>query len=204
MTRSRKFRSTVTALFLISLILGACAVKTQSSRFYTLRPMETIERAKNPDRVMSMNSLAIGPIEIPDYLDRNQIVTKTTANELKRADFDKWAGSLKTDISRVIAENLAILLASNKVYSYPWDSSLIPDYQVKIYFTRLDGTLGGEVYLNAHWSVIAKKETLLKNTAVVRVQSSGTGYAELVAATSRALERLSRKLVNDFVHLPQH
>ena len=40
--------------------------------------------------------VGVGPVELPEYLDRPQIVTRTSQNELNVADFDRWAESLAT------------------------------------------------------------------------------------------------------------
>jgi len=48
----------------------------------------------------------VGPVTLPPYLDRSQIVMSDRANELNLAEFDQWAESLQTNFTRVLGENL--------------------------------------------------------------------------------------------------
>ena len=59
--------------------------------------------------------VAVGPVAIPDYLDRPQILTRSGPSELQLAEFERWAGSLEKDVSRVLAENLSTLLEKDHV-----------------------------------------------------------------------------------------
>ena len=85
--------------------LGACA--STPSRFYilnTLTASETIPAtaaARGP-------VIGVGPITFPKYLDRPQIVTRASRHQLTLGEFDRWAEPLQDNVSRVLAENLAL------------------------------------------------------------------------------------------------
>ena len=61
-------------------------------------------------------TIGVGPIRFPDYLDRPGIVTRSSGNTIEIAEFDLWAGSLKDDFMRILAENLSILLGTEKMF----------------------------------------------------------------------------------------
>src|SRR5271157_1862130 len=95
------------ALFTIALfmvILTGCA-RSPSSKFYQLNEVlneTSATHAVSPDL---SQVIAIGPVRIPDYLDRPQIVIRSGKNELKLSEFDRWAGSLESDVSRVLVDD---------------------------------------------------------------------------------------------------
>ncbi len=53
--------------------------------------------------VTGLTSILVAQPQVPDYLDRPQIVERTTANELKLVEADQWAERLSINVSRVVA-----------------------------------------------------------------------------------------------------
>ena len=60
-----------------------------------------------------------GPVTVPPYLDRPQIVTRTSRAKLVLADFDQWAGPLADTIARVLSEDLSLLVPMERVVLHP-------------------------------------------------------------------------------------
>ncbi len=176
----------------VFLILTGCA-GTAPTKFYSLTSEVSPDAAYRSVPADRDLSVGVGPVKIPDYLDRPQIVTRTGQNEIKISDFDKWAGSLETDISRVLAENLSALLSTGHVYTYPWKSYASLNYRVEVDVARFEGT-AGHVVLKATWRILEGKEkkVILMDAANIGEQADGTDYASLVAAESRVLADLSR------------
>jgi uncharacterized lipoprotein YmbA len=189
------FRLVFVVLGMALLISGGCA-SSKPSRFYTLSALATSETGSEAGTGGSGLAIGIGPITLPEHLDREQIVTRTSSNELRLGEFDRWAGALKDGFSRVLAENLSILLSTDRVFLYPWRRSVPIDYQVVVDVSRFDGELGGNTLLTARWTLFAgrDKQVLSMGTSRIREPSGAQGYAALVAAQSRALGRLSREI----------
>src|SRR5208283_397215 len=120
------------------------------SRYYVLSPV-TGENRVAPDA--SCPSVGIGPIKLPEYVNRPQIVTRTTPNELTLSYFDLWAEPLSDSVPRILAENLSRLLCTKEVVLFPWKPSRVPDYRVEVELQKMDGTLGRTFSLEAWWSV---------------------------------------------------
>ena len=191
--QSFQFIFVTISLFLV--ILGGCA-HTDPTRFYILHSLSSSERDKQLIATEHDVSILIGPIEIQEYLDRPQIVTRVSSNELKIAEFDQWAESLRNSISRVLVENISILLSTEGVFVYPWRRSELIEYQVIMKVIRLDGTLGGNVVLDTHWAILAGDEgkmLLIKKSSYSR-PTEGEDYQALVAAKSQTLADFSRDI----------
>ena len=178
------------------LALTGCA-GSESVRYYVLSATPA-----GPNGVAVRDiPVGVGPVEFPEYLDRPQIVTRTSQNELNVADFDRWAESLKDNTIRVLAENLATLLPSQRVVTYPWKRATPVDYQVTVQVSRFDRLEQGESVLAVRWRVLdgggappagGGGGELLSRTSTYRETPSGPDYPATVAAMNRNLEAFSR------------
>ena len=88
---------------LVLLTLAGCADKP--TRLYVLTATTEKPAATSPSGL----AIGIGPITLPKYLDRPQIVSSVEANSLDQANFDQWGGDLNDNITRVLATNLSNL-----------------------------------------------------------------------------------------------
>ena len=188
-------RALAVILVIAAIFLGGC--RSQSPRFYSLSPMQedqVIPKRKSP----AQNAVVgIGPVKLADYLDQSMIVTRTGDNQAVKAEFDRWAGSLKDNFINVLADNIGFLLPTERIYLYPWRVSVPIDYQVVLDIVRCDGRLGDAVWLEVRWSILRGPERKLLKThrSSLREPVSGADYAALVAAQSRALANLSQEIV---------
>jgi uncharacterized lipoprotein YmbA len=181
---------------LLLLCFSGCG-GTEKSRFYAL---DYLARAKSgsPDSGSAEVSIGIGPVHLPEYLNRPQIVTRTSKYRLDIAEFDRWAAPLDAAFSRVLAENLSILLSTDRVYIYPWETSRRLDYQVIIEIIQLDGTIPGDADLVVRWSLLKEgKETEITLRKFLSEKPiAGQGYPGLVSAMSLSISDLSRKIAD--------
>jgi uncharacterized lipoprotein YmbA len=141
-------------------------------------------------------SIGIGPIEIPDYLYQARIATRITPNELKLAEFERWAEPLKDNLTRVLAQNLSNLVCTQEINFFPWRRGIPMDYRVEMKIIRFDGNLGDKVTLEAWWSLLSGDgKTMLQSKRSSFSESvTGGDYKSLVLAHSQALGALSREI----------
>src|SRR5262249_61813178 len=67
--------------------------------------------------------LGLGPISLPSYLDRPQLVTRLAQNELKISEGEQWAEPLGRSFGRVIEGIVWITLGAGSVGHYRWQES---------------------------------------------------------------------------------
>ena len=183
-------------LAIVAIFFGGCLGRSQTPRFYTLSPIQedqVLSRRKSPAHHAV---IGIGPVKLADYLDESQIITRTGNNQLVKAEFHRWAGSIDDNLTNVLADNIGLLLPTDRIYRYPWRTSVPIDYQVLVDVVRLDGRLGEAAWLVARWSVLSSPEKKLvkMNRSSMREPVRGEDYAAVVAAQSRALARLSQDI----------
>jgi uncharacterized protein len=197
----RPDRSRWRLLACVSLAVVACVGTSRPSRFFTLAPAEVRDA---PAVAGNGVPLAIGPVDIPDYLDRQQIVTRSGENELVVSDFDRWGGSLERDISSSLVATAAERLAPRGILVFPWrsipPSSATAAYRASITISRFDGALGRSVVLRGRWQLVrerdGREEFLAMKEAAITEQVDGSDYVALVAAMQRALVRFGVEVAN--------
>jgi hypothetical protein len=191
MTTQRFSFHVVVLLLALVLCLSACAGKSAPSKFYVLSPLPKSKQG-------ALDGLAIGvfPVAMPDYLDRPQIVTRISENEIKLDEFSRWAGPLEENFYTVLVENLATLLNTDKIVKTLQNPGIPVTLQVGIEVVQFDGTLGGDVVLIAKWGLYAEegKKLLLAKRSSITEPTGAPSYEALVAAQSRALATLSREI----------
>ncbi len=180
------------------LSLAACTTTTPPSSFYTLDP----DYAIKPDSRRDL-TLALGPISMPQYLDRPQIVTREGGNRLKVDEFNRWGGSLEEEIAGVLAHRLNGRLGTHRIYDYPSRVGSNTDYRIALDIRRLDGPLGGELRLDVAWSIVDDRSGAIVGTdqSTYTALSKGGAYGDYAATISTLLGELGDDLANAVLQL---
>jgi uncharacterized lipoprotein YmbA len=202
MMPSLLYRVAAVAIGLLSITLVGCG-RSQGSRFYLLTSLSNSENQQQPAAPGQELAIGIGPVKLPQHLDRPQIVTRTSRNQVQLAEFDRWAEPLKHNFTHVLAENLALLLSTDRVSLFPWTGSPMLDYQIAVEVTHFAGRPDGNVLLNARWTILSGdgKEVLRRSKSSILEPEGGQDYEAIVSAQSRALAELSREIAAATVDL---
>jgi len=99
-------------------------------------------------------TVSVGPFEIPDYLNRPQVVVRDQGTGLKVLKFDRWAESLKESVARRITRDISNELSTALVYKYPSVTDIRPDYRVRGRIYAFEANTDGTVILRLRWGVL--------------------------------------------------
>jgi len=189
----RLLRSYVLASCGVALLVLSGCLGSPPTQFY-LVPSLTSPDTTSPAGQRDL-TLGVGPVTVPPYLDRPQIVTRASRAKLVLADLDQWAAPLHDTIARALAENLSLLIPTERVVLSPWQRTIDPDYQVTVEVLQFDRGPGGEVVLAARWSLLDRdgKELVLR-TSRLSQSAGGADYEAAVTAMGQALEALARDM----------
>ena len=193
----------ITMIFLLAnFMLSGCgnfSPRPDPSRFFTLtaiaQPAAPAAReSRNPGGI----SLGLGPIRLPSYLDRQEIVTRVSPNRMDLSEYDRWAEPLETNFTRVLAQNLAVLLNTDQLVFYPWEQNRKLNYQVEVEVLRFEANAAGDVQLSARWVVLDpnKKVPLKSGETILTRQPATKSTDAAVAVLSETLADLSREIAN--------
>lgn len=178
-------------------VFAGCT-STPPASFYTLSSIATKDTQQRVGSNEKPITISLGPVSFPEFLDRPQVVTRTSRNTLKIADFHRWGGSLQSDFNRVLSENLAALLNTDRIFLYRRKHPLEINYKITVDIKRFDGSLGDKVMLKADWIVTNqqdKKNALVKKS-IIRENTNTDDYEGLVSAQSQAVLVLAREIAD--------
>lgn len=174
----------------ITAFLTACAT-SPPTRFYTLTA--TAAPAATPSALV----VAVGPVTLPATVDRPEIVVSAGRNELIPDDFHRWASPLQDNFSRVIAEDLGLILGSPRVGRFPPALGVDADYRVFVDVRSFNSTLGEAAAIDAMWTVRRMKDKKTQSGRTVARESTADGsYQALAAAHSQAAAKMSRDIAD--------
>ena len=173
-------------------LLAACsATPPQAQRFYQLSAA-----VPAGSTTPLAQSVGIGPLAWPDYLNRRQLVLRVDAGRLDLRDNDRWAEPLDAGFSRVLRDNLARRLAPRRLQAHPWPLNDAPAIQVPVEVLQFDTDTQGATVLRARWRIVGadRKALAAERVSEIRTQARDGSAAAAVTAQSEALARLGEEI----------
>ncbi len=192
--RKPNWLGTFLSMIALSLAVG-CSPGSRPVKFYLLQPMGKPEAHQAVMQTPRPVLVGLGPVEIPAYLDRPQIVTGNAGAELQLAEYHRWAEPLRDTITRILAENLALFMVDGQVLTFPWNRTISPDVQVEVKLSRFHVDATGSCELKADWTVFKRNKPVLMKEFHTRTLAAGPDYEAKVAAQSQALAKFSQEIV---------
>lgn len=173
----------------IGLVASCVSCTSPPSRFYTLSALTA------PSSAQSTLAIAVGPISIPEVVDRPEFVVGAGDNELMLDEFNRWASPLEDNLGRVVAGNLVALLGTPQVTQFPSAVTAPADFRVAIEVQRFDSTPGESATFEAVWTVNRVKDGVSNAGRTAQHEHVlDEGYGALAAAHSRSVARMSEEI----------
>jgi len=199
----------IVLVMLGTLALSGCAGiagPSTPTQFYRLidsnsQPEEAIKAALGPDI-----QIGIGPIVIPGYADRPQIVTSGAGGRLNVDDLNHWAEPVQANIKRIMVANIATMLNERQVFQYP--GNFLParsSVQVSVEIGDMIRQADGRVLLSASWNVKRLLDnSLLRRDSVKYIsQNTAADFAQYSKILSQLFGRLSADILTSVVTAQQ-
>jgi uncharacterized lipoprotein YmbA len=175
----------------LALVVGCLTLEPRPdrTRYYVLEA-----EPSSPDSRLPMPVLGVGPVRLPAYLDRPEIVTRAGPARIEVASADRWAAPLDVLFTSVLAEDLRGAVPAREVLGWPWPVGASPEWSVSVDVLRFDGEPDGTAILEARW--IVRRGGILANQGVTtaRERAAAPEVAATVAALSKAIGTLSREI----------
>lgn len=176
-------------LLVLMLMLGACA-RTPPAQYYLLSApvMATAGKADGP-------RLGLGPIRLPEYLDRPQIVSWASATRLSLSNSHRWAEPLQQSFARALLAQLAQALPEVQIAPWPWRGTQAPARQIALDVQRFERGADGVLHLDVRWTVQttdgAHAPLAFDSAIALPVAGAADDYDAIVAAASAAVGALA-------------
>lgn len=178
----------ICAIASFAFLLAACG-SAPKEHFYTLSDAASAETTLPSQDY----SVVVGPVSVPELVDRPQFVLRMPGSEVRIAEQARWAEPLRQGIARAVAANLAQGLNNGRVYPGSGEA----DYRVILEVQRFDSRPAEAVTLEVMWTIRRSRNGEQQSARTwVKEPVAGQGYEELVAAHGRALAGVSRSIAD--------
>jgi uncharacterized lipoprotein YmbA len=137
---------------------------------------------------------ALGPVLMPEYLDRDAIVRPSGLASLQHVPSQRWAEPLRDAVPRLLAQDLARLRGAAQVWRMPLPPGVQVDRQLRVEVQRLDASTDGRhVVLQARWTLVDPGGGSKPQVSERRIEvDAGDGSTDaLVSAHRSALWQLA-------------
>lgn len=187
----------ITLCVLVSLLVAACG-SSPPVRYFALSPMDSVQRQDPDDAV----TLGLGPLRLPEYLNRSQIVTRGSGSELEIDEFSRWAEPLTLALHRVVSTDVDNMMNGVMVIAFPWEAVVRNevDYRLLGEVTRFDADRSGRVVLDIQWAITdvsAGVAVAIRRSKYEARAASPDDPAIVASAMNDALAMFSRDVVSE-------
>lgn len=195
-------------------LLGACSIGQPSkpAAFYVLTPQASMgtnipdnldtNTARGSNTDAEQNVIGVGPIRIPSYIDRPQMVLRSGHDvRITLDEFNRWGEPLADNIPRIVTDMVALHAGKDAaVVQYPSASNRHANVWITMNINRLDGALNESATIDTWWSIVSRDGDLLHTGRFRHSVPVGSEYADLATAESSLLW-LATKAAMEFVDL---
>jgi uncharacterized lipoprotein YmbA len=183
---------------IVTMAAGCSVLSPQEdhSRYFVLTPSANSDVSASAGVATAKQlSVGLGPITLPQYLERPQVVTRLSDTEFSVSDNDRWGEPLDASVSRVLAEDLASDLPNSQIVAFPWSRKTRIDCKVTVDFRRLERTADGNARVQAIWTIRTGTDNQLVQTGTTTsIGSAGNDQSSASAALSHGIGQLSRDI----------
>jgi len=184
---------------------GCFSPQPDRSKFFVLAPSADVANSVAPAGLGAPSAatiIGLGPIKLPEYLDRDEVVTRVGPNRLELSNQDRWAEPLDNSFKQVIAQDLTQALSTHSITFYPWPGTTRVDCQVRIDVYRFETDAAATAHLIAHWQLLDGTGKLLY-ASDSNISEHAQAGETVAAALSRTVDGLARQIASAIQSLPR-
>jgi uncharacterized protein len=198
-------RALITLIVALAVTAGGCSVMSPQpdrSRFFVLVPARNSHNVAPAAAVgSSLNvTIGLGPITIPRYLHRPEVVTRISETQLAVSDNDRWAEPLDTCVASVLAQDLSMDLPGSQIVPFPWSQKRRIAYSVSVGFLHLETTADGRANVEAIWRIRGPSGKLVRSGTTIADRSAGNDQTSASAALSEGIGQIGREIAQALAH----
>jgi len=181
-------------IFVLILILSGCMRDSKPVQFYMLNADTGDAGATRVPASANAPLIGLGPIRIPEYLNRPQMIVAIADNQYRLSEDHRWAERLDQNISLALFKALPRQLGTDRIVRYPWSRRQVVDYQVGIDILEFNVDASGQSRLIAQWFIKRKDKPTIDKRSIYQFPASTTDHAIMVKAQSQCLTKLGQEI----------
>jgi uncharacterized protein len=193
------------ANLIAAIAISGCTVlapQRDRAKYFVLAPTQNAGDLTQPAGATGGQSIPIGvgPITIPRYLERPEVVTRVSDTQLSVSETNRWAEPLETSVASVLRQDLSNQLASAQIITFPWSRKQQIDYRVKVDFHSLECTAAGNAIVEASWAIQQGTDGSMVHTGSTQFTApSGKDGRAASAALSRGIAQVSSDIARQLI-----
>ena len=187
-------------LFLVLWILSACSGGNVKVRYYLIDPIESTTLSYTTDKSLVIEIMGV---QLPQYLERFQIATRSSDNRLRFSDTNQWGENLRKNLLRTMARNLSIRLSTLDIATPLNRSASLPDYRILIHIDQFELDTDGKVKLSTRWQLTdgteAKPLGIHSASLASETPIEADNYDQIIAAMQDLYSQLSTRIADTII-----
>ncbi len=154
---------------IVALLLPACSTIPNVSHY--MLPDVATDASTNP--------IEVTRIQLPDYIDHQDVVLELDTGVFHRANFHKWSESLEDGITRLLENS-------------PTQEKSIP---IELSITRFHGTESGYVKFSGRWRQLnTVDDESAWNSFELQAPLPKSGYSTMIESQAHLVDTLRREI----------
>ncbi|HEX7649591.1 MAG TPA: PqiC family protein [Noviherbaspirillum sp.] len=170
------------------LAVAGCA-SSPEARFYTLSSSSATSTPSAAAAGPARYSVAVGPVSVPETVDRPQLVIRRGDHRIEIAELHRWAQPLRLELVDALTATLERRLPQARIARYNVQAVRDPDCRVQMDIERFDAVLDVAVTVQGWWTVRcnAQPPRTARFTEQARAQGGFDAVASAYAMTMSAV-----------------
>ncbi|MBL4623165.1 MAG: membrane integrity-associated transporter subunit PqiC [Immundisolibacteraceae bacterium] len=173
------------SLLSVLMVLSSCSGAVPELHQYLLRA----DSAAPAVTSIASREIGIGNLVIASYIDGPGLILETQSGQVHSARDHQWAEPLRESLRIFLARQIAVAadrpIAAQHLKNSHWQQ------RIDIRIDQLHGGRDGSAVLVAYWQITNNQKSLVDHEFIDSEPLIKSGYAALVKAQKRLLERLS-------------
>jgi len=184
-------------LVMAVMITTGCLKSTPETHYYILNSPDSMQPLQKATKKHRKRVVEIASLTLPQYLERTQIVTRTSTNRMKIKEFHRWGGNLRKNMSRVMAKNLSRLLNTPHMLVVPHIDRTPVDFRLQMEVLEFELGPSQQVNLSVRWTLTKRRRSTPVAVRLSELSSPKIEDADMdqtVSAMGELYGELSREI----------
>jgi uncharacterized lipoprotein YmbA len=174
--------------------LGACASNPVEDQYYSL-VLAADDLPVNAGAAASSTHLIVGPVQLPEFLERRELTMQISDNEIRTANHHFWAEPLEEAIAKVLARDISRLGNDLAVDRDAGRWTEEGDCRVRLEFDKFHATNRSRVVSSGRYWILAPDGSVRQEFDLSETIATD-GYSSAVTALRLSLRELAGQIVD--------
>lgn len=177
----------------LALMLNACSQTSSPIHFYMLEGIEIEPSSADSFQTMS---IALWPLQLPRYLNRTSIVSRTEPMVYRIDSYDRWAENPAEMLNRILPYNLQKLSGADVFLTRSSKLKRDANLQLKIQIFEFHVNESENAVLTAAWQILTPKGDTFNKTKTYHQKIETDRMEDRVKAMNETVNQMSRDIAS--------